>query len=52
MLRLKCLSALASIKSQIAIFGKLTAATIDAANSLPRTIGTFRWQIFHIRQPE
>jgi hypothetical protein len=34
MLRLKCLSALASIKCQIAIFGKLTAATIDAANSL------------------
>ena len=34
MLRLKCLSALASIKCQIAISGKLTAATIDAANSL------------------
>jgi hypothetical protein len=40
MLRLKCLSALASIKCQIAIFGKLTAATIDAANSL--------WEYRHV----
>jgi len=37
---LKCLSALASIKCQIAIFG-LLAATIHAANSLLRTIATF-----------
>jgi hypothetical protein len=48
--RLKCLSALASIKCQIAILDQLTAATIHAANSLLGTIGTFQCYS-HIRQP-
>jgi hypothetical protein len=30
---------------------QLSVATIRAANSLPGTIGTFRWQFSHIRQP-
>jgi hypothetical protein len=29
----------------------LTAATVHAANSLLKTIGMFRWQFSHIRQP-
>jgi hypothetical protein len=33
-------------------FDRLTIATIHAVNSPLETIGTFRWQISHIRQPE
>jgi hypothetical protein len=40
--RLKCLSALASIKCQITTFGLDNGAAFDAANSLLKTIGTFR----------
>jgi hypothetical protein len=50
--RLKCLSALASIKCQIAIFGLTNRRHHHATNSLLRTIGTFQWPISHIRQPE
>jgi hypothetical protein len=48
--RLKCLSALASIKRQIAIFGLTNRRRRHATNSHLAT--TFRWQISHIRQRE
>ena len=49
--RLKCLSALASIKCQIAIFGLTNRRHHHTTNLLLGTIGTFRWQVSHIRQP-
>jgi hypothetical protein len=36
---------------QVSDFGLTNAGTIHAANSLLGTLGTFLWQISHIRQP-
>jgi hypothetical protein len=47
---LECLSALASITCQTAIFGLTNRRHHHATNSLLETIGAFRY--FHIRQPE